>query len=125
MYKLPATFVGEYAEADADLTYKLYEKLSWEIVKDNLETVYYVECKLIHVIFQMTRNGVRFDQDRCLILNDKFRNKEKKLMNVLKILLILILKYGPRLLFLKLLMLLIYHMSVHLKQMHLRLLKCF
>jgi hypothetical protein len=37
MYKLPATFVGEYAEADADLTYKLHEKLSWEIVKDNLD----------------------------------------------------------------------------------------
>ena len=29
MYKLPAEFVGEYAEADADLTYKLHEKLSW------------------------------------------------------------------------------------------------
>ena len=26
MYKLPAEFVGEYAEADADLTYKLHEK---------------------------------------------------------------------------------------------------
>ena len=84
MYKLPATFVGEYAEADADLTYKLYEKLSWEIVKDNLETVYYVECKLINVIFQMTRNGVRFDTHKCVELNDKFRNKEKKLMKRIK-----------------------------------------
>ena len=65
MYKLPAEFVGEYAEADADLTYKLHEKLTWEIVKDNLTTVYDVECRLIRVIFHMTRRGVRFDTYKC------------------------------------------------------------
>jgi len=84
MYKLPSTFVGEYAEADADLTYKLHEKMSWEIVKDNLTTVYDLECKLIHVIYRMTQIGVRFDADRCVTLNDKFRNKEKKLMKRIK-----------------------------------------
>jgi len=84
MYKLPAEFVGEYAEADADLTYKLHEKLSWEIVKDNLTTIYDIECKLINVIFNMTQGGVRFDVDGCIRLNDKFRNKEKKLMKRIK-----------------------------------------
>jgi DNA polymerase I-like protein with 3'-5' exonuclease and polymerase domains len=84
MYKLPAEFVGEYAEADADLTYKLHEKLSWEIVKDNLTTVYDVECKLIHVIFKMTQRGVRFDSDKCHKLESKFYNKEKKLMKRIK-----------------------------------------
>ena len=84
MYKLPAEFVGEYAEADADLTYKLYEKLSWEIVKDNLTTVYDVECKLIHVIFKMTQRGVRFDSEKCHKLENKFYNKEKKLMQRIK-----------------------------------------
>jgi len=84
MYKLPATFVGEYAEEDARLTLKLHEKLSWEIKKDNLETIYDIECRLINVIFNMTKKGVRFDLDRCLILNDKFRNKEKKILKRLK-----------------------------------------
>ena len=84
MYKLPAMFVGEYAEADADLTYKLHEKLSWEIVKDNLTTVYDVECKLINVIFHMTRRGVRFDDEKCMLLEKKFYNKEKKLMRRVK-----------------------------------------
>jgi DNA polymerase-1 len=84
MYKLPAEFVGEYAEADADLTYKLHEKLSWEIVKDNLTTVYDVECKLIHVIFKMTQRGVRFDAEKCDKLESKFYNKEKKLMKRIK-----------------------------------------
>ena len=84
MYKLPATFVGEYAEEDARLTLKLHEKLSWEIKKDNLETIYDIECRLINVIFNMTKKGVRFDLDRCLTLNDKFRNKEKKILKRIK-----------------------------------------
>ena len=84
MYKLPATFVGEYAEEDARLTLKLHEKLSWEIKKDNLETIYDIECRLINVIFNMTKKGVRFDLDKCLTLNDKFRNKEKKILKRVK-----------------------------------------
>ena len=35
-----ASFVGEYAEADAILTYKLHERLMVEIEKDALEGVY-------------------------------------------------------------------------------------
>jgi len=84
MYKLPAQFVGEYAEKDARLTLKLHEKLSWEITKDNLQTVYDMECRLINVIFRMTQTGVRFNVDGCLSLNDKFRNKEKKLLRRIK-----------------------------------------
>jgi len=81
---LPAQFVGEYAEKDARLTLKLHEKLSWEITKDNLQTVYDMECRLINVIFRMTQTGVRFNVDGCLSLNDKFRNKEKKLLRRIK-----------------------------------------
>lgn len=84
MYKLPATFVGEYAEEDARLTLKLHDKLAWEIKKDNLDTIYDIECRLINVIFNMTRRGVRFDMDKCLTLNDKFRNKEKKILKRIK-----------------------------------------
>tara|TARA_R110002020_G_scaffold200213_2_gene402314 strand:+ start:4750 stop:6600 length:1851 start_codon:yes stop_codon:yes gene_type:complete len=84
MYKLPAQFVGEYAEADARLTLKLHEKLAWEITKDSLHTIYDIECRLINVIFRMTQKGVRFDVDKCLTVNDKFRNKEKKLLKRIK-----------------------------------------
>ena len=84
MYKLPATFVGEYAEEDARLTLKLYEKLAWEIKKDNLDTIYDIECKLIRVIFNMTKKGVRFDADKVVVLNDKFKNKEKKILKRIK-----------------------------------------
>ena len=80
MYKLPSQFVGEYAEADARLTLKLHEKLSWEIAKDNLETVYDMECKLINVILSMTQRGVRVDIPQSMRLVEQFKNKEKKLL---------------------------------------------
>jgi DNA polymerase I-like protein with 3'-5' exonuclease and polymerase domains len=80
MYKLPSQFVGEYAEADARLTLKLHEKLSWEIAKDELETVYDMECKLINVILSMTKRGVRVDIPKSLKLIERFKNKEKKLL---------------------------------------------
>jgi DNA polymerase I-like protein with 3'-5' exonuclease and polymerase domains len=80
MYKLPSQFVGEYAEADARLTLKLYEKLSSEIITDSLETVYDMECRLINVILSMTKRGVRVDIPKSLRLIEKFKNKEKKLV---------------------------------------------
>ena len=84
MYKLPAQFVGEYAEKDARLTLKLHEKLSWEITKDNLQTVYDIECRLINVIFNMTKRGVRIDSVRAEQLAERFKNKEKKLIKRIK-----------------------------------------
>jgi len=80
MYKMPAQFAGEYAEADARLTLKLHEKLSWEIAKDELETVYDMECKLINVILSMTKRGVRVDIPKSMRLIERFKNKEKKLL---------------------------------------------
>ena len=84
MYRLPAQFVGEYAEKDARLTLKLHEKLSWEITKDNLQTVYDMECRLINVIFNMTKRGVKIDFARAEQLAERFKNKEKKLIKRIK-----------------------------------------
>jgi DNA polymerase I-like protein with 3'-5' exonuclease and polymerase domains len=77
MYKLPAEFVGEYAEADARLTWRLHERLISEIEKEDLFKVYDVECRLIRVIFNMTKRGVRVDMDRALALKKKLLVKEK------------------------------------------------
>ena len=71
MYKMHSSFVGEYAEADARLTYKLHERLMIEIEKDSLEGVYDMECRLIRVIFNMTKRGIRIDMDRAMELKHK------------------------------------------------------
>ena len=84
MYKLPAEFVGEYAEADADLTYKLHEKMMLEIENDALETVYDMECRLIRVIFNMTKRGVRVDMEKAFALKRKLKVKEKNYLKRIK-----------------------------------------
>jgi len=84
MYKMNASFVGEYAEADALLTYKLHERLMIEIEKDSLDGVYDMECRLIRVIFNMTKRGIRIDMPRAMNLKDKLRNKEKKYLKRMK-----------------------------------------
>ena len=77
MYKLPAEFVGEYAEADAKLTWRLHERFITEIENEDLTRVYDMECRLIRVIFNMTRRGVRIDMDKAYALKKKLNNKEK------------------------------------------------
>ena len=84
MYKLPAEFVGEYAEADAKLTWRLHERLITEIEKEDLHRVYDMECRLIRVIFNMTKRGVRVDMDRAYDLKKKLNIKEKKYLKRIK-----------------------------------------
>jgi DNA polymerase I-like protein with 3'-5' exonuclease and polymerase domains len=84
MYKMHSSFVGEYAEADALLTYKLHERLMVEIEKDALEGVYDMECRLIRVIFNMTKRGIRIDMMRAMDLKQKLRIKEKKYLKRMK-----------------------------------------
>jgi DNA polymerase I-like protein with 3'-5' exonuclease and polymerase domains len=84
MYKMHSSFVGEYAEADALLTYKLHERLMVEIEKDALEGVYDMECRLIRVIFNMTKRGIRIDMMRAMDLKQKLQIKEKKYLKRMK-----------------------------------------
>ncbi len=84
MYKMHASFVGEYAEADALLTYKLHDRFKTELQRDSVETVYDLECRLIRVIFNMTRRGVRIDMDRAQKLKVKLKNKEKQYLKRIK-----------------------------------------
>jgi DNA polymerase I-like protein with 3'-5' exonuclease and polymerase domains len=84
MYKLPAEFVGEYAEADAKLTWRLHERFITEIEKNDLTKVYDVECRLIRVIFNMTKRGVRVDMERAFALKKKLQIKEKNYLKRIK-----------------------------------------
>jgi DNA polymerase I-like protein with 3'-5' exonuclease and polymerase domains len=58
MYKLPAMFVGNYAEKDAELTLELFKTLSREIKKQNLENIYQLETELFPCLIEMKFKGV-------------------------------------------------------------------
>jgi len=53
MYKLPAMYVGGYAEKDAELTLDLFKKLSIEITKQKLENVFNLETNLFPCLINM------------------------------------------------------------------------
>jgi DNA polymerase I-like protein with 3'-5' exonuclease and polymerase domains len=80
MYKLPAMYVGNYAEKDAELTLKLFKHLSLEIRKDNLTEVFDLETRLFPCLIDMKVKGVRVDVERAHLLKNKLSEEEKQLL---------------------------------------------
>ena len=64
MYKLPARFVGRYAEADVTLPLKLLRKQEAQIELQNLHRVWDLECRVLPILVKMRRRGVLVDFDR-------------------------------------------------------------
>jgi len=81
MYKLPAVFVGSYAEQDADLTLRLYHHMQPIIEKESLRSVYNLEMSLLPIIFEMTKRGVRVDVEKANSYKKSFKNTEKKILS--------------------------------------------
>jgi DNA polymerase I-like protein with 3'-5' exonuclease and polymerase domains len=84
MYKLPAMYVGSYAEKDAELTLKLYKKLSLEIPKQKLEKVLTLETELFPCLVDMKFKGVRVDVERAHLLKKDLIAKEQNLILEIK-----------------------------------------
>ena len=67
MYKLPAMYVGAYAERDAQLTLELWQELKKEILHQDIEAIFAMETKLFPVLVDMRYLGVRVDQEKAAI----------------------------------------------------------
>jgi DNA polymerase I-like protein with 3'-5' exonuclease and polymerase domains len=80
MYKLPAMYVGNYAEKDAQLTLELFKTLSREIKKQNLENIYQLETELFPCLIEMKFKGVRVDVEKAHKLKQQLNTKEKQLL---------------------------------------------
>tara|TARA_R110000751_G_scaffold48500_6_gene107931 strand:- start:29 stop:1954 length:1926 start_codon:yes stop_codon:yes gene_type:complete len=63
LYKLPACFVGEYAEADAQLTLDLWQVFKIELTKEDLWQVFDMESSVLPLCIEMTWRGIRVDLD--------------------------------------------------------------
>ena len=73
MYKLPAMYVGEYAERDAEITLLLWQELKKEIAVQDLDQIVDLETKTLPVIVDMKWKGVRIDEKHIDILENKFK----------------------------------------------------
>jgi DNA polymerase I-like protein with 3'-5' exonuclease and polymerase domains len=80
LWRLPAMYVGEYAEADAELTLKLWQCFKPLLRREDVESVFDLETRVLPVLVNMTLQGVRFDRERALSLIEEMTSREKQLL---------------------------------------------
>jgi DNA polymerase I-like protein with 3'-5' exonuclease and polymerase domains len=80
MYKLPAMYVGNYAEKDAQLTLELFKVLSREIQKQSLQNVFDLETQLFPCLTDMKFKGVRVDIEKAQLLKQQLTKQEHELL---------------------------------------------
>ena len=80
LWRLPAMYVGEYAEADAELTLQLWQCFKPLLRREDVESVFDLETRVLPVLVNMTRQGVRFDRERALSLIEEMTSREKELL---------------------------------------------
>jgi DNA polymerase I-like protein with 3'-5' exonuclease and polymerase domains len=84
LWKLPAMYVGDYAEQDAALTLKLWHHLKTLLRKEEVESIFTLETELLPVLIDLTFQGIRFDRDKCEQLIADFKRKEAEHVHQIK-----------------------------------------
>jgi len=84
LWRLPALFVGQYAERDAEATLKLWEKLETELYQQELWDVFNLETKLFPCLVDMRFKGVRVDLEHAANLKKNLIERENKIINKIK-----------------------------------------
>jgi DNA polymerase I-like protein with 3'-5' exonuclease and polymerase domains len=84
MWRLPAKYVGDYAEQDAALTLRLWERLKTLINEQDLHHIFNLETSLIPLMVKMRANGVRVDLDRTEQVKEKLTEKCDELTKQIK-----------------------------------------
>lgn len=64
IWKMPSQAVKFYAELDGMLPMQIIEKQREELARQGLDEIYSIECRLIPLLIQMRRQGVRLDMQR-------------------------------------------------------------
>tara|TARA_Y100000593_G_scaffold43613_1_gene83390 strand:+ start:65 stop:1912 length:1848 start_codon:yes stop_codon:yes gene_type:complete len=84
MYKLPAMYVGEYAEQDAELTYKLWQEMKKQMYHEDVEDIFNLETELFPCLVDMRFLGVRVDTQAAHKLKHKLLAEEKECLHKVK-----------------------------------------
>ncbi len=84
MYKLPALYVGAYAEKDAELTLALWKELKKEILHQDISSIFQLELDLFPCLVNMRFLGVRVNQEQAAIEKKTLMEHEQKLLTEVK-----------------------------------------
>jgi len=80
LWKLPARYVGHYAEQDARLTLDLWRRLRTEITKEKVDSIFNMETKLLPVLLDMKQAGVKVNVHKAELAKKDFESREQKLL---------------------------------------------
>jgi DNA polymerase I-like protein with 3'-5' exonuclease and polymerase domains len=80
MYKLPAMYVGAYAERDAQLTLELWQELKKEIIHQDIQSIFKMEMELFPCLVDMRFLGVRVNQEQAAKEKETLVEQEKKML---------------------------------------------
>ena len=84
LWRLPAMFVGQYAERDAESTLKLWKRLETELYQEELWDIFNLETKLFPCLVKMRFKGVRVDLEKAELIKKNLITREQKLINKIK-----------------------------------------
>ena len=84
MHKLPAHFVGRYAEQDAGLTLRLWRHLEGILIADELTSIFNLEMRVLRVCLEMRMRGVRVDLDKADQVKTRLLAEENSLLKGIK-----------------------------------------
>lgn len=80
LFNIDPDRVTEYAAEDADITFRLYNKLKKELkISESENTFYQMEMPLMPVLLDMEMQGVRIDEKYFKDLSTKFQKEIEKL----------------------------------------------
>ena len=84
MWRLPAMYVGEYAEQDAVATLKLWERMQQELTAQDLWEIFNVETELFPCLVDMKFKGVRVDLEKAVKIKKDLIKDEKQYLKKVK-----------------------------------------
>ena len=84
MYKLPAMYVGEYAEKDAEITFALWQELKKEINHQDLNSIFDLETSLFPCLVEMKSKGVRVDLEHAEMVEKNLIRAENTMLKGIK-----------------------------------------
>jgi len=84
MYKLPAMYVGEYAEQDAVVTLKLWQEMKKQIENEDVQSIFDLETELFPCLVDMRFLGVRVDVESAHKLKQELVKDEQRYLLSIK-----------------------------------------
>ena len=84
MWQLDSSFVGRYAEQDAAVTLRLWDRLRVDLQKEECTSIFKLESSLLPVLLDMKQRGVRVDIDKAEQVKKELLVREKILLEEIR-----------------------------------------